>query len=157
MQAREKDQQIATMQARIHALEAMQAQRTEEQSIRDDVDEALQLLDGRPLGADPKGKMTSLRKQFGHENFKVYVDEYSKTFAAIPHGKMSASVGHSAPVLSKELAKKYTDPTESELAIQFSRDYRESRKNGLAANHSLEQYVDMRMERARLSMKAEEE
>lgn len=145
--SKESSPELIRMQAKIAALEARDAAREEQQAVKDDVDSAYELLKDRPMGADPRGKLLDLRQKMGRENFKIYVDEFSKTFGALPVD-LTAGLPMTArqAKIPEELLKKYTTPDEQEKVENFCAQWTQARQNGFARQDQVK-WVSLRMER----------
>lgn len=145
--SKESSPELIRMQAKIAALEARDSAREEQQAVKDDVDSAYELLKDRPMGADPRGKLLDLRQKMGRENFKIYVDEFSKTFGALPVD-LTAGLPMTArqAKIPEELLKKYTTPDEQEKVENFCAQWTQARQNGFARQDQVK-WVSLRMER----------
>ena len=142
--------QFAAMQAKIDAQEAKLEQMQHAAARKSAVDNALERLEGRPLGSDPAAKFGRRFDELGAEGFKLYVDDLAGMFGKIPAGadaKAAAFAGQAAA--ASEAALAYTDQGADavERASKFSAEHRELVARGMT-RHSEEAYVRSNMTRA---------
>ncbi len=137
----------AALRARLDAREAGDQR-------REDVAEAMQRLDGRPLGADLKEKLIAFHKDHGPKAFAAYVDSMAKTFGTLPRTDASAdafaSQANEAPAVAMTFQAAGTDAVAK--ATKFSREWADLNSRGMV-RMSEERYVALNMERIGVKLK----
>lgn len=137
----------ATLQGRIDALEAANAERDAADTRRRDVDEAMQRLEGRPLGADFRSKLEDMHTSGGPEAFRKYVDSMVDTFAAAATGdgaRAAAFAAQSEDLSPVAASFQEEGPEAVELAAKFSAEWAQLRG---FTRMSEEEYVKTNMAR----------
>ena len=101
--------QFAAMQGKLDAQEARLDGMNAEATRKDEVGQALQRLEGRPLGADLESKLVAFHTAHGADAFKAYVDSLAETFGTLPgtDGTATAFMGQHGK--TPEVAMKYHD------------------------------------------------
>lgn len=130
------------------ALKARMDERDQTETRRANVVEAMQRLDGRPMGSDVEDKLVKFHAEHGPAAFHAYVDSLVKTFA---HIESSADDGVSARFSAQtnatsEVALTYTGKGAEavEQAAQFSAIWKELSKRGHVRMDE-QRYVELNM------------
>ena len=132
---------FAALQGEVDALKAEGQTRDANDQRKTDVAEALQRLEGRPMGADLEGKLASFHEEHGPAAFKAYVDQMVETFAASPRAAAATLQDTKTP----DVCMQYADrgPGEIDRAANFARQHAALASRGLTT--SLENYLDINM------------
>lgn len=141
---------FAAMQGELDALKAKDAERDAKDQRRDDVADALQRLEGKPLGADLEGKLVAFHAEHGGAAFKSYVDSMCDTFAAIGEESGDKSAAFAADKSkAPEAALAYTELGQEavEKAAMFAAQHKQLAERGFT-RHSEEAFVRSNMTRA---------
>lgn len=129
----ELTERFAKISGENEALKARLDERDELDSRTKDVNEAMQLLDGRPMGADFEGKLIAFHKEHGAKAFKTHVESIEQT-SAVFHGdagKKAAFTGQNGN-LSESVMHYQKDGTDAvEKAAKFSADWKELSGRGM--------------------------
>jgi hypothetical protein len=140
----EQLQAFAKMQGKIDALELKDKARDDADKRRIEVAEALQRLEGRPLGADLEARLTKFHQEHGSEAFKPYVEAMEMTAPAPISGdageRFIKQMGN-VPEVAMKYQEYGTDAVDK--AAKFAREWDELRTRGLKV--TLENYVAGRM------------
>lgn len=138
---------FAAVTGELEALKAHVKERDAAEARRNDVDEALQRLAGRPLGSDLKGKLTEFHQKHGPEAFKAHVDAQVAAFASFGAIGSADGVGKKAdvPDLALKFQAKGADAVDK--ASRFCAEYAELAKHG-AVRMTRDRYVEIQMSRA---------
>lgn len=146
----EQTANFAAMSAKLDAQEAKIAEMEHKAAREKAVGEALERLEGRPLGADPAAKFGQRYDELGAEGFKLYIDDFAATFAALGGNDSEKAVAFAGDVSrTPEAALAYTEQgTEAvEHAAKFAAEHKELAERGMI-RHSAEAYVLSNMVRA---------
>lgn len=145
MMKREMTPEMAAMQGQVRALEAKLQAREKAEQRAEDVAEALERLDGRPLGADIKDQLLAFHRDHGREAFRAYVGSLEKHIGILPDLDRDG-VAFSRQSGVPDVAMKYTaqGPAAVEEATRLSRIY--DQQNG-RASMSRERFIELGMER----------
>lgn len=123
---------FASMQGEIDALKALNKDRDATDSRKDAVADALQRLEGRPLGSDIKDKLTAFHKDHGPEAFDAYVETLAKTFGKLTDKDVAAmkfsGQGDSTPEAAMAYSEQGTDAVAK--ATKFAAEHDELAKRG---------------------------
>ena len=114
-----------------------------------EVAEAMQRLEGRPLGADLEDRLVSFHADHGVKAFHAYVDGLAKTTGVLPGDDGKAGMFQSQTGRVPEVAMKYqgkgTDAIDA--AAKFARYWEDLSERG-HTRMSQERYVDVNMAKA---------
>lgn len=152
--------EFARLQGEIDALKANAAAKVEADKARDDVEAALTKLEGRPLGANLKQRLTDYRTKHGSAAFAAYVDSMAQTFAAgALHGASdrdaAARFADQTRNVSAAAAKfQAISPEAATAANQFSAEWRQLKAHN-RTRHSEARYVEIQMARQGFHVAAE--
>jgi len=129
--------------ARIDAMDAEKARTSE-------VANAMQQLEGRPLGADLESKLLAFHTAHGDKAFKAYVESMAQNIPPMPAGSQreAAFIGQAAQV--PEMAMKYqehgTDAVDK--AARFCAEWDDLKARGSGITVTQETYVATNMARS---------
>lgn len=141
--------QFAAMQGKIDAQGAKIAAMEDATRREKAISEALERLEGRPLGADPEAKFQKFYRDHGADAFAAYINEYAATFAAIAGNSDSKAAAFSlSSTPASKTALTYTEAgTEAvDKATTFSAEHEQLSSRGLT-RMSEEKYVAFNMNR----------
>lgn len=133
---------LARQAGEIEALRRRIDERDAAEAVDRDVSTALARLEGRPMGADPQGRLAAYRTAHGAEAFAAYVDSMVEHLPPMrstdPRASAFTGVGAGTP----EVAMAYQDrgPEAVAQASRFAAQYAELRARG-GIRASLESYV----------------
>ena len=139
------------MAARVFELEAKLQAREAADQRRSDVSKALQLLDGRALGADAEAKFSAYHENHGPAAFSAYVKELAAILpmemmgdeAAIYRLQDPGSQANSPEVMA------YDDPSDQRLAAQFAAEYADLCAMGAQPSSDQARYIELSIRRAK--------
>ena len=143
------DPEKAAMMGRLEALEEDKRVREDEAAIKQDVDDALERLEGRSLGENPRDRYTLFRRTHGAEAFSAYVDELAKE---LPPKNFGTRFGASNPEafdfgrrLPDEVLAFQKDGSDAMAkAAKHAADWEELQKRGMN-RVSLERHLEINM------------
>ena len=139
--------QMAALQGEIEALRAKDTARDASEDRATDIATALTRLEGRPLGADPEGKLTKYHTDHGPAAFKAYVDSYAETFGVLPGPNGAATRFQNTEIPEVVMAYQSQGTVAIEKASQFAADWDELRSHGMAAKQTQARYIELSMAR----------
>gem|GEM_PF-2148060 len=132
---------MAALQGQNEALKARLDARDAEEVRKDDVNAAMKRLEGRPLGADLRGRLMSFHKEHGAKAFGPYVEAMAQAVGVVGDDDSAAEAfrGHAGKV--PEVAMKYQDQGTDAVdrAARFAKDWQELQGTGLTVTQ--ERYV----------------
>lgn len=144
---------FAALRGRIDALEARDRERNRIDARKDAIASAMNRLSDRPLPANFRETLTKMYDKAGADGFKVYVDSFAETFAAVgdviaDEGKMAAFRSQTTGPVSDAAAKFAAQGTEAARdAARFSAEWRQLRDSGFSRIDE-ERYIAINMAKA---------
>ncbi len=147
--AMKKDDQFARLAGENAALKARLDARDAADEINRNVNEALRRLDGRPLGADPRGQLEAFHKEHGAKAFTAYVESIEKTFGRMSNSsteRAAAFAAQSTPAAEEALAYTEQGSEAVEQATQFAAQHKQLVERGY--RRSATEFIASNMRRA---------
>ena len=142
----------------IEALRLKLKERDERDQRKEDVQEALKRLDGRPLGADLKDKLTTFHKDHGPNAFKAYVESMIEHLGKVPDtdsvtAENFAGQTKDAPAVAMRYQEHGAEAVQK--AARFSAEWEQLHRAGFT-HMSQDRYVELNMSKHGIALKRDD-
>lgn len=151
------NEELAEMRGKVVALEAWNKQRDADEIRKTNVAEAMQRVEGRPMGSDVEENFVAFHKEHGAEAFAKHVDTIVKTFATLGGGNggaESAFMGHESQFPDVAMAYQEHGTQAVDRAAHWAAEWTDLKERN-HVRQSQERYVAINMEKEGVKLKAQ--